>query len=232
MEPLVPVLTELGCMVDLPTLPGHDTTVENFRRTFFKDWLAHAQERYFFLSQRHKKVIPIGFSMGGSLALILAARHNPAGVVSLAAPLCLSPLFPFSLKTVWLLLLPLLKHIRPVMPRRPPKPESRAIAPYRGYEGASYLPQLHSLAKGLAELRVLLPNMRCPALIMHDARDGSSWPDSALAIANKAASQDLTLMYTRIREQTTSRHMLTTHRETRGAVAAEVRKFVARIGNL
>lgn len=230
VEPLVPALTDLGCAVDLPTLPGHDSSVEDFRRTFFRDWLAHAQERYRLLSQRHEKVIPIGFSMGGSLALLLAARHNPAGVVSLAAPVRLAPLFPFNLKSAWLPFLPLLRHIRPVIPRKPPKPESRAIAPYRGYTGATYLPQLHSLAKGLTELRRELPNLRCPALVMHDVRDGSSWPGSALAIARKAASQDLTLIYTRMRERITSHHMLTTHQETREKVAAEVRRFVARVG--
>ena len=232
MEPLVPGLTDLGCTVDLPTLPGHDSTIEEFRRTFFTDWLAHAEERYLLLRRQYSNVIPIGFSMGGSLALLLAARHNPAGVVSLAGPVCLNPSFSLSPKTAWLLFLPLLKHIRPVIPRRLPKPESRAIAPYRGYDGASYLPQLHSLAKGLAELRRVLPDVRCPALVMHDARDGSSWPGSALAIARKASSPDLTLIYTRMREQFTSHHMLTTHQETRETVAAEVRRFVARIGKL
>ena len=231
MEPLVPGLTDLGCTVDLPTLPGHDSTIEEFRRTFFTDWLAHAEERYLLLRRQYSNVIPIGFSMGGSLALLLAARHNPAGVVSLAGPVCLNPSFSLSPKTAWLLFLPLLKHIRPVIPRHLPKPESRAIAPYRGYAGASYLPQLHSLAKGLAELRGELPNVRCPALVMHDARDGSSWPGSALAIARGAASRDLTLIYTRMREQITSHHMLTTHQETRETVAAEVRRFVNRIGN-
>ena len=229
MEPLVPVLEELGCTVDLPTLPGHDSTIEEFRRTFFKDWLAHAEERYLKLARRHAKVIPIGFSMGGSIALLLAARHTPAGVVSLAAPLRLSPSLSFSFRSAWLFFLPLLQHVRPVVPRRKGRPESRAIAPYRGYEGASYLPQLNSLGRGLAELRSRLPEITCPALIMHDARDRSSWPGSAVSIASKAASQDLTLVYTRIREQITSRHMLTTHQETRERVSDEVRAFVARV---
>ena len=229
MEPLVPVLEGLGCAVDLPTLPGHDSTPEEFRRTFFKDWLGHAEERYLALSGRHKKVIPIGFSMGGSLALILAARHASAGVISLAAPVRLHPFSSHSLKSAWLLFLPLIKHVRPVLPRRRSRPESRVIAPYRGYEGASYLPQLHSLGKGLAELRALLPELRCPALIMHDARDGSSWAGSALTIARQAASEDLTLIYTQIKERITSHHMLPTHQETRALVAAEVSKFVARM---
>ena len=230
MEPLVPALEKLGCAVDLPTLPGHDTNVGDFRRTFFNNWMGCAEERYQHLSRRHKKVIPIGFSMGGSLALLLAARHSPAGVVSLAGPLCLCRLFPFSSKTFLYLLMPLLKHVRPVLSRPGPKPESRAIAPYRGYEGVTCLPQMYSLAKGLSELRRVLPDIHCPALIMHDARDRTSWPGSALGIAAGASSEDLTLSYTRICEQVTSRHMITTHRETREGVAAEVSGFVARVG--
>jgi carboxylesterase len=230
MEPLVPVLEELGCAVELPVLPGHDSTPEEFRRTFFTDWLGHAEKCCQRLQRRHSKVIPVGFSMGGSLALFLAARYSPCGVVSLAAPMRLNPSFSFSPRAaVWRFFLPLLRHVRPVIPRRPPKLESRAIAPYRGYEGASYLPQLHSLAQGLAELRGMLPDIRCPALIMHDARDRSSWPGSALLIAHKAASPDLTLIYTRIQERITSRHMLTTHRETREQTAAAIRAFVSRI---
>jgi Esterase/lipase len=226
MEPLVPALKELGCAVDLPTLPGHDSSLEDFRRTFFKDWMGCAEERYQYLSRRYKKVIPIGFSMGGSLALLLSARHSPAAVVSLAGPLCLCRLFPFSSKTLLYLLMPLLKHLRPVLSRPGPKPQSRDIAPYRGYEGVTCLPQMHSLAKGLAQLRRVLPDIRCPALIMHDARDRTSWPGSALGIAAGASSEDLTVIYTRIREQVTSRHMLTTHRETREYIAAKVSGFV------
>ena len=229
MEPLVSGLTDLGCTVDVPTLPGHDSSVAEFRRTFFPDWLAHAEERYLSLRRSHKRVIPIGFSMGGSLALLLAARHNPAGVVSLAAPVCLQPWFSFNARTLQILFLPLLKHVFPVMSRRPPRPESRAIAPHRGYDNVNCLPQLHSLGKGLAILRKTLPDIRCPALVMHDVLDASSWPGSALAIAAKAASRDLTLIYTRMNERITSHHMLTTHQETKEQVAAEVRRFVARI---
>lgn len=229
MEPLVPGLADLGCAVDLPTLPGHDSSVAEFRRTFFPDWLARAEERYLALSRSYKRVIPIGFSMGGSLALLLAARHNPVGVVSLAAPVCLQPRVCLNMRSLQLLFLPLLQYIRPVMSRRPPRPESRAIAPHRGYDNVNCLPQLHSLGKGLAILRKALPDIRCPALVMHDVLDASSWPGSALAIAAQAASRDLTLIYTRMNERVTSHHMLTTHQETKEQVAAEVRRFVARI---
>ncbi|MDR2489518.1 MAG: alpha/beta fold hydrolase [Desulfovibrio sp.] len=229
MEPLLPLLTELGCTVELPTLPGHDSSIEEFRRTFFKDWLGYAEKRFHLLSRHHKNVIPIGFSMGGSIALILAAKYDPIGVVSLAAPLRLNPSFSCNLRTAWLFFLPLLQYLRPVIPRHPSKPESRAIAPYRGYEGASYLPQLYSLAKGLAELREMLPDIQCPALLMHDTGDRAACPGAALAIARKTKSQELTLVYTRIGEQITSHHMLTTHRETRDRVATEVHAFVTRV---
>lgn len=227
MEPLVPALQSLGCTVDLPVLPGHDSTVEAFRKTFFKDWLACAQERFLALARQHEKVIPVGFSMGGSLALFLAARHSPAGVVAISAPLDPLPWLPLSRKSLQRLALPLLQHIRPVIPRRRATPESRAIAPYRGYEGASYLPQLYSMLNGLKKLPEELPHINCPALIMHDVRDSTSPPVSALRIAAAVASKNLRLRYTRIGESITSHHMLTTHQETRAVVIEELRIFVA-----
>ena len=229
LEACVPVLENLGCTVDLPTLPGHGSSVEEFRKTFFTDWMSYAEERYLLLSRSYKHVIPIGFSMGGSLALFLAIRHSPAGLVSISAPVYIHPYFPFTMRTLWYIFLPLLKRIRPVIPRRPSLPESREIAPYKGYEDAVYLPQLHSLSEALVELRQGLPDIHCPTLIMHDSRDTVSWPGSALVVASKASSSELTLRYTRIQETITSHHMLTTHRETRDQVKAEIAAFVAGI---
>ena len=84
MEPLVPGLTSLGCTVDLPTLPGHDSSVGEFRRTFFPDWLAYAEDRYLSLCRSHKLVIPNGFSMGGSLALLMVVMAPGVPLITVA----------------------------------------------------------------------------------------------------------------------------------------------------
>lgn len=226
MEPLQPALEALGCTVDIPTLPGHDSTLAQFRRTFFSDWLAFAEQRFFTLRRTHKRVIPIGFSMGGAIALTLAAKHDPAAVAALAPPYKVYSLLPLNRRTSWLVLTPLLQWLRPELPMPAPKPESRALAPYRGYDSVLCLPQLHSLKKGAAAMRKALPQLRCPLLLLSAANDRICPPGGALAIAGAVRSSDLAVRFLPIAEQTTSHHMITTHIETREQVGGEIADFV------
>ena len=226
---LVAPLEALGCEVALPTLPGHATSIADFRTTFFPDWFRHAEQSYLALKQTHDKVFIIGFSMGGSIALLLASRHAPAGIITLAAPLYAYRLFPLTLQSIRLTLTPILKYIQPEVRVRKAKPESRAIAPFKGYEGTLCLPQLDSLVTGLATARESLSSITCPTLIMHDMRDKISWPGSALNIAQSIQSQDVTLHYTRMAENITSHHMLPTHQETRDLISLRITEFVTRI---
>ena len=228
MEPLVPGLEGLGCDVDLPTLPGHDTSINDFRQTFFPDWLGHIRERLLILQECHDQVILIGFSMGGAIALSLAAEHAPAAAVALSPPWQAYRLFPLK-RHSWLALTPLLKYFRPEIPLPPPKPESRAIAPFKGYDGPLCLPQLHSLEQGVRAMRGLLPKLACPLLMLYDLNDRVCPPDFALSIARATSSQDICMRMTRMRETVTSHHMITTHRDTRQIVIAEVNRFVRSI---
>lgn len=230
VEPLIPGLEALGCTVDLPTFPGHGTSIAEFRRTFFPDWLAHAEERFLTLAQSHDLVIPIGFSMGGSIALTLAAKHaalpQAGGVIGLAPAYRLCGFFPFNPHTSWLAFTPLLQYIRPEIPIPGSSAESDAIAPFRGYESPVCLPQLHSLVQGLKSMRALLPNLTCPLLMLYDVNDSVCQPEFALSIAREVAACDVSLRLLRMKEHITSHHMLTTHRDTRDKVAQEVAAFV------
>lgn len=232
VEPLIPGLEALGCTVDLPTYPGHSGDIAEFRRTFFSDWLAHAEERFLALTQCHDLVIPIGFSMGGSIALTLAAKHSKlsqtGGVVGLAPAYQVYRFFPFNRRRSWLILTPLLQYIRPEIPVSASNPESDAIAPFRGYENSICLPQLHSLAQGLKRMRALLPELSCPLLMQYEVNDGICQPEAALRIARDVAAQDISVRLLRMNEHTTSHHMLTTHRDTKDAVAGETAAFVKR----
>ncbi len=232
MEPLAPALQSLGYTVEIPLLPGHGTTVADFRTTFFADWLHCAEKHLLHLQQTHEKVIIAGLSMGGALALILAARHAPAGIVTLAAPLFTHRIIPWQVADWRLLIVPLLKYFIPEVPLRPSSPQSRSIAPYQGYEAVMCLPQLHSLMQGLALARKSLPAITCPTLIMHDVHDTLAASDSALMIARDISSADVALIYTCIQEKITTRHLLTTHIETRAEVAQAVAKFASRLVTL
>lgn len=229
MEPLVPGLEALGCTVDIPTLPGHASSVREFRQTFFPDWLACIEERYIGLAQTHEAVIPVGFSMGGSIALILAAKHNPAGAVCLAPAFRLFRPLPWKKHFIWLLLAPVLQYVKPEMRLPPPNPASRKLAPFKGYDSSLWLPQVNSLGKGLKQMRECLPSVRCPLLLMYDARDRTCHPASALDIACAAASTDVRIRLLRQSDKITGHHMITTHAETRERVASDTAAFVKEI---
>lgn len=235
MEPLIPNLKALGCTISLPALPGHDSSIADFRRTFFPDWLAAAEEHFRNLLATHDLVIPIGFSMGGSLALLLAARHATApqlgGVIALAPAHKAYRFFPFRRRSSWLALTPLLRFIRPEIPLPGPSEASRTIAPYRGYTTPLCLPQLYSLSQGLRTMRDELPKITCPVRLITEAHDRYCPPEGVLSIARAVSSDDVTLRMVRMREHITGHHMLTTHRDTRERVAVKVTRFIDKLIN-
>ncbi|MDL2207127.1 alpha/beta fold hydrolase [Desulfovibrio sp. OttesenSCG-928-M16] len=232
MEALVPGLEALDCTVDLPALPGHDAGLEAFKRSFFPDWLAFAEERFLALCQKHDMVIPIGFSMGGSIALSIAAKHSAmpqtGGVVGLAPAHTILNFPPKNKKEAWLWLTPVMQYLKPQLDMAV-NLAAQEIAPFKGIESPLCLPQLWSLIKGVAAMRGLLPNLHKALFLMYDLHDRVCPPENALRIAKDVSSKDVTVRWLRMEERVTSHHMLTTHRETRGKVASEVAAFVARI---
>lgn len=233
MEPLVPALEALGCTVALPAYPGHGTTVDDFRKTFFPDWLGCAERHFLSLSKEHGRVLLIGFSMGGSIALSLAAKHRD--LPQLAGVAALSPVH--DLHRRYLLFRRLSAGMRGLWKQWGPQgsgqkteiPESRLIAPYQGYENVLCIPQVLSLDRGVHAMKALLPSLTCPLFMMGEVNDRICPPDAALAIARAVASRDVSVRWVRMLEQVTSHHMLTTHRDTRDQVAAAVAEFTTRM---
>jgi carboxylesterase len=71
-----------GYAVELPLLPGHGTSVDDMIDTGWADWSDAVETAYADLAARVDKVVVAGLSMGGALALWLAAHHPEiAGVV-------------------------------------------------------------------------------------------------------------------------------------------------------
>lgn len=81
LRPLGDHLAAAGFRVDLPLLPGHGTTWQDLNRTEWPDWYAEAERAYVALAATCRAVVVVGLSMGGSLALRLAASHEVAGIV-------------------------------------------------------------------------------------------------------------------------------------------------------
>ena len=117
MKPLALALEAEGCDVVRLTLPGHATSIDDFSRTLFPDWRAAAERACEEAIGRRRRVVVIGHSMGGSLALHLAQRYDLAGVVTLAAPVYLYRFLPPEATDWRLPLVGFLKHFRPRWPK-------------------------------------------------------------------------------------------------------------------
>lgn len=83
LRPWAAYLAERGHTVSLPLLPGHGTRWEDMRLTGWQDWYAEVDRELRNLRDRCSRVFVGGLSMGGTLALRLAAKHGEgvAGVL-------------------------------------------------------------------------------------------------------------------------------------------------------
>lgn len=223
-------LRSAGYAVDVPSLPGHDGDTEAFERSRFEDWLAGAERALLALRTRCPRVFVAGFSMGGTLALALAQRHELAGVATIAAPVFLCRLFPYFSPDPLLFCSGLLRFCHPRPAASAPKPESRRIAPWQGYEGTHFVRPLHSFKVAAGRVRRGLGRVTAPILVLHGVRDRAVHPDNAWDILSRVSSARRELHLLSMRESLTSGHLLVTHEETRASVSALVLGFVGSLG--
>ncbi|CAK7064547.1 MAG: Thermostable monoacylglycerol lipase [Desulfovibrio sp.] len=229
LENLAAALEAAGIATRVPCLPGHGPDTDTFASRRFTDWLACAEDALAALRAAHDRVAVIGFSMGGTLALNLAARFPVAGVVTLSAPLYVLHVSPWPVQHAIFYGSSALAQVGRLFKRGKKEPEkgepSRDTISWKGYDGPLNIPQLFSFRQGCIATRKLLPNLTAPLLAMHDAGDKIVYSGNACEIARRVASRVATVVYTRIRETNTRRHMIITHEETKTLVIDTVTRF-------
>ncbi len=88
-------LREKGYTIAAPLLPGHGTHPDDLNRVGWQDWVRAGQEMLDQLFQTCEQVIVGGESMGGVLALYLAAQNPQVKAVLLYAPALVLTTTPF-----------------------------------------------------------------------------------------------------------------------------------------
>ena len=83
---LAKYLADRNVTVYAVRLKGHGTDIKELDNAKWQDWYQDYQNGYDELFKRTKKIVAVGHSLGGALALHLAEQKNVSGVVSLAAP--------------------------------------------------------------------------------------------------------------------------------------------------
>ncbi|ARF54926.1 MULTISPECIES: alpha/beta hydrolase [Streptomyces] len=183
VRPWAEHLADQGLSVALPLLPGHGTRWQDLQITTWQDWYAEVDRELRALTERCTKVFVCGLSMGGALALRLAARHgtaisgvalvNPANKVHDAAAG----------------LLPVLRHLV-----RTTKGIASDIAK-PGAEEVGYdrvpLHAAYSLRRFFQQVDSELPGVTQPLLVMTSPQDHVVPPADSERILARVSSTDV-----------------------------------------
>ena len=219
-------LADRGLTVSGPALPGHVTTPEHLDSTTWRDWYHGVETAFDRLRSRCTQVAVVGQSLGGLLALHLASKRGDqvAAVVSLAAPLWLSPL---ARAVVWATSTgsPLEHRLR-----RLPKLSGSDIRDQTAKARNPCYPvipvrALHQLVDFMDVVSDNLHRITPPALVMHARQDHTAPFACAEHIMAHIGSSEV-----RLRPLDRSYHLIAIDVE-RDVVAAEVGEFLeARFG--
>lgn len=86
LKKLAKFLADRGFVVYGVRLAGHGISPEAMMHTTREDWYASVEDVYNVMKKSIPKIYVVGASMGGNLALKLAAEKNLYGVVTVSAP--------------------------------------------------------------------------------------------------------------------------------------------------
>ncbi|MCJ7715520.1 MAG: alpha/beta fold hydrolase [Anaerolineales bacterium] len=175
MRPLGEFLADNGFSVLGVRLSGHGTKMADLTRSHWQDWSASVLDGWNLLQSTTDKIILIGLSMGGALALYHASFLPVQGVVSLSAPYRIDP-------DPRLVVLPLLSHFIPYVS----KGESDWQDPDAVEEHFSYdkypTKAILQLNKLLGKLQQSLGKVTAPALLIHSKKDLGVNPENMTLI--------------------------------------------------
>ncbi|MGW4276729.1 alpha/beta hydrolase [Streptomyces seoulensis] len=184
LRPWAEYLAERGLTVSLPLLPGHGTRWEDLRVTGWQDWYAEVDRELRALRERCARVFVAGLSMGGALALRLAAKHGDAidGVMVVNPANKVHGLAAYAL--------PVARHLVPT---------TKGIASDIAKEGAAELGYdrvplhaAHSLRRFFRLLDGELPQVTQPLLVLRSPEDHVVPPADPARILGRVSSLDVT----------------------------------------
>ena len=178
-------LHEKGFTVLAVRLPGHGTEIQDMESTTWRHWYGAALDGLHLLTVLCNEINVVGLSMGGLLALKLAAEYPVARVAALSAPIFLT--------TRRLPLLPLYRAFRRFIPK---KRRDYDIDPqyYIGYDHTP-LNCLASLMELIQSVQADLPAIHCPTLLIQSRREHTVRPESASYILEHLGATDKELFW-------------------------------------
>jgi carboxylesterase len=183
LRPWAEQLAARGLTVSLPLLPGHGTRWEDLRLTGWQDWYAEVDRELRALRGRCDRVFVAGLSMGGALALRLAAKHGDgvSGIVVVNPANKVHGLAAHAL--------PVARHFVPTargIASDIAKPSSTEL----GYDRVP-LHAAHSLRTFFRLVDRELPQVTQPVLLLRSARDHVVPAADSARVLSRISSTDV-----------------------------------------
>ena len=205
--PLGQRLAEQGYTVSSVLLAGHGQHPEALSGVRWEEWYSSVETAWHELQQRCDQIIPIGYSLGGLLALHLAARQKVSSVITLSAALHLAGGWPLRLLPVGRYLIPWFYPMR-----NADFNDARIRADLIDklgsvdFDDPVVVQQLrtniriptsaiHALIRCGQHVRRELPNINVPVLVLQGRRDEVVLPVSAEQIYAQLASPEKQLIW-------------------------------------
>lgn len=184
MRPWAEFLAGHGLTVSLPLLPGHGTRWEDMQVTGWQDWYAEVDRELRALRERCTEVFVAGLSMGGALALRLAAKHGDAvsGVVVVNPANRVHGLAAHAL--------PVIRHLLRTT-KGIGSDIAKSAAPELGYDRVP-LHAAHSLRAFFRQVDRELPQVTQPLLLLRSPQDHVVPPADSARILSRVSSVDVT----------------------------------------
>ena len=223
-------LHKSGYSVYAPLLPGHGRNMEAFGKSRATDWISGARSALAAMRVRHTSVSIVGLSMGGALAVLLAAELDELPALVLIAPyLGMSRALRLAASThrAWERFVGEVNSRDPRSIRDPIEREKNLA--YGAITGRA----LFELSKVVKRARKSLRDVKAPTMIIQSREDPRCPPEvaefalKALGAKDKkliwteGAGHIITVDYGRERVFTEVEHWLRTHVDHGAATAVE-----------
>ncbi|MBU3692396.1 MAG: alpha/beta fold hydrolase [Candidatus Nanopelagicaceae bacterium] len=183
VRPWAESLHQSGFTVLVPKLPGHGTNWQEMNETRWQQWYAEIDRALDRLIAKHERVFVAGFSMGGALALRLAAQRGR----EIEGMMLVNPAVQDD--RMILKFVPILKYFIPSVGGR--STDVAAPNPPKHSYGRTPLHALHSLQKLWREVRRELHLVDVPLMVGYSINDHVVDPKNSETVIDNVSSIDI-----------------------------------------
>lgn len=181
-------LGQLGYSVLGIRLFAHATSIDDIPRARWEDWFASLEDGWHLLKGVTKQIWLIGLSAGAVLSLLAAARMPVMGVIAI------SPLFELPADPR-LRFIKLFSYLQPYLKKGPPDwhdlEAAQSHVSYDRYPSIGF-GELNEL---LSYMRIALPEIKVPVLLIHSRQDHSVPIENTQQIYNHLGSEEKRILF-------------------------------------